>query len=140
MPWNGGPGAGFTTGRPWIRIGADAAHRNVEAQAADPDSVLACYRRLLATRRTTPALHGGSFVAVAVDVPDVLAWQRRTATETVLVLVNFSTESRSVRWTEPPDRISGPVPIVGTHREPSRPSGPNEITLRPLEGVVLGRG
>ena len=28
----------------------------------------------------------------------------------------------------------------GTHREPARPSGPDEITLRPLEGVVLGRG
>jgi alpha-glucosidase len=140
MPWNGGPGAGFTTGRPWIRIGADAASRNVEAQAADPHSVLACYRRLLAARRTTPALHGGSFVRVAVDVPDVLAWQRRTATDAVLVLVNFSIEPRSVRWTNPPDRESGLVPIVGTHREPSPPSGPNEITLRPLEGVVLGRG
>jgi alpha-glucosidase len=140
MPWNGGPGAGFTTGRPWIRIGADAASRNVEAQAAEPDSVLACYRRLLAARRASPALNGGSFMRVAVDAPDVLAWQRRTATETVLVLVNFSPETRSVQWTDPLNVAAGVAPIVGTHREPARPSGPNEITLRPLEGVVLGRG
>jgi alpha-glucosidase len=140
MPWSGGPGAGFTTGRPWIRIGDDAASRNVEVQAADPDSVLACYRRLLAARRATPALHGGSFVRVAVDAQDVLAWHRRSPTDAVLVLVNFAAEARSVRWSDPPGPASGLVPIVGTHRQPSRPSAPNEITLRPLEGVVLGGG
>jgi alpha-glucosidase len=140
MPWSGGPGAGFTTGRPWIRIGDDAASRNVEVQAADPDSVLACYRRLLLARRATPALHGGSFVRVAVDAPDVLAWQRRGPTDAVLVFVNFAAGARSVRWSDPPGHASGLVPIVGTHREPSHPSAPNEITLRPLEGVVLGGG
>ncbi|HET9519722.1 MAG TPA: alpha-glucosidase [Candidatus Limnocylindrales bacterium] len=140
MPWSGGPGAGFTTGQPWIRIGDDAASRNVEAQAADPDSVLACYRRLLATRRATPALHGGSFLRVAVDAPDVLAWQRRSPKDAVLVLVNFAAEARSVRWSDPPGQASGLVPIVGTHRDPAHPTAPNEITLRPLEGVVLGGG
>ena len=36
MPWTGGPGAGFTTGRPWQRIAPDAVTRNVAAQLADP--------------------------------------------------------------------------------------------------------
>ena len=51
MPWNGHPGGGFTSGRPWLPLAPDFASRNVERQAADPDSVLSFYRRLLQLRR-----------------------------------------------------------------------------------------
>ena len=36
MPWTRGPGAGFTTGRPWLRLGPDVATRNVRDAAARP--------------------------------------------------------------------------------------------------------
>ena len=48
MPWTAEAGHGFTTGRPWLRFGDDAADRNVATQTSDPDSVLATYRRLIA--------------------------------------------------------------------------------------------
>ena len=60
MPWTPEPGAGFTTGTPWLRFGPDVETRNVAAQGADPDSVLAAYRRILAVRRTLPALQVGA--------------------------------------------------------------------------------
>ena len=54
MPWNGAlaAGAGFTAPgvEPWLPFG-DVAACNVEAQRADPDSVLAFTRSLLALRR-----------------------------------------------------------------------------------------
>ena len=36
MPWTAEPGAGFTSGRPWLRFGPDVATRNVATEAADP--------------------------------------------------------------------------------------------------------
>ena len=52
MPWSAGaPGFGFTTGEPWLPFDAQAEQLNVEVQAADPTSVLATYKRLIATRR-----------------------------------------------------------------------------------------
>ena len=64
MPWSPGPGAGFTTGRPWLRLGPDTETRNVRTQAQDPDSVLSLYRRLIALRAATPALQVGSLELV----------------------------------------------------------------------------
>ena len=59
MPCDGSPGAGFTSGRPWLRLGPDASLRNVAAQRADPRSLLAFYQRLIRLRRETPALRLG---------------------------------------------------------------------------------
>ncbi|HYZ23011.1 MAG TPA: alpha-amylase family glycosyl hydrolase, partial [Rhodopila sp.] len=48
FPWELGPGAGFTTGRPWLRIGLDTP---LSAQRDDPGSMVSLYRALLALRR-----------------------------------------------------------------------------------------
>ena len=37
-----GPGAGFTSGQPWLRLGPDADARNVATQSGDPGR---CSRR-----------------------------------------------------------------------------------------------
>jgi alpha-glucosidase len=139
MQWTGGPGAGFTVGRPWLRIGPDAVTRNVAAQAADPGSVLATYRRLLAVRRESEALRLGTYRRVEGVGEDVLAYHRRTDADEVLVLVNFSPEPRPVEWSGD-DAVAGPWrSLVGTHRQPREPDGNSAISLRALEGVVLKR-
>ncbi len=63
MPWRPGPGAGFTSGRPWLRLGPDAATRNVSVQAGTPGSTLSVYRRLIALRAASPALQLGTLGA-----------------------------------------------------------------------------
>jgi alpha-glucosidase len=88
MPWQPGPNAGFTTGRPWLRMAPDAQTRNVALQAADPGSVLAAYRHLLALRKTLPALQVGGFRWIA-RASDVLVYARGTGAETVAVAINF---------------------------------------------------
>ena len=50
------PEGGFTTGRPWTRMAPDHATRNVAAQADDPASILALYRRLIWLRKGSAAL------------------------------------------------------------------------------------
>ena len=136
MQWEPGPGAGFTTGRPWLRLGPDADHRNVAAQAGDPDSVLAAYRRLLEFRRTAPALRTGSMQRRESGTPDVLAWTREADDQRLLVLVSFVGDDRTValhdvvpgvRWTA----------RVGSDREPASPGPDGRITLRSDEAVVL---
>jgi alpha-glucosidase len=134
MAWTAGPGAGFTTGRPWIRIGDDAADRNLAAQEGDPDSVLSAYHRLLALRRAVPALRRGSYEALDAGAPDVLAWRRSAAGSTVVVVVNFALADRqvTVAW---PDASRA---LAGTHLDPPAPDADGRLTLRPLEAVFLG--
>jgi alpha-glucosidase len=52
LPWTRGDGHGFTTGVPWLPFGADADERCVDAEQADPGSMLAFYRSTIALRRT----------------------------------------------------------------------------------------
>jgi alpha-glucosidase len=142
MQWSPGPGAGFTTGRPWLRIAADAQRRNVAAEMNDPGSVLSTYRRLLDARRAHPALRRGSLERLTVDAPDVLAWLRRDEDEVVAVFLNFAGSARTVSLrTSLPDRLAGGRSwraLVGTSIDPE---GPDDgiLALGPYAGTVLVR-
>jgi alpha-glucosidase len=61
--------------------------RNVEAQLADPASMLHFYQRVLALRRATPALHAGGFELVGHH-PGQLAFVRSSGAERWLVSIN----------------------------------------------------
>jgi alpha-glucosidase len=143
MPWTGGPGAGFTVGRPWLPLPLDAATRNVTAQRADPSSVLASYRRLLALRRATPALHAGGFRRLAPPPSGVLSYRRTHPAGDALVFVNFAARTSSVT-------VDGGRPgtrwrvVMGTHDPiPDTVRDGSRVRLRPLEAIILlpdGRG
>jgi len=136
MAWTGEPGAGFTTGRPWIRIGDVRAGRNVADESADPGSVLAAYRRLLAARRARPVLRVGTLETVDAGDSDVVAWIRRLGNDLALVAVNFATDDRRVTLPSPgADRQWRP--FAGTDPSPSGPTDGTHLTLRGLEGVLL---
>jgi len=58
MQWDSGPNAGFSSGTPWLPVHPKSPRVNVAAQEGDPESLLSCYRSLLAVRRGSPALQG----------------------------------------------------------------------------------
>ena len=138
MPWTSGPGAGFTTGRPWLRFGPDTETRNVLMGAADLDSVMACYRRVLAVRAAVPSLQVGAQDGLSTDHPDVVAYRRGAGPGSAVVVANLATSDSTtiVATGDPPgdQRRS----IVGTHRDPPPLLVADEsLTLRAQEVVVF---
>jgi alpha-glucosidase len=134
MPWDGGPGHGFTTGRPWLRFGDDADDRNVDAQIDDTGSVLATYRRLIALRRRSEALRSGTLRLLDVETPDVLAWSREVESERVVVVVNFADAPRDASIVLGGATYRG---LAGSHLDPPSPGPDGRLSLRPLEAVIL---
>jgi alpha-glucosidase len=65
MPWTDAPGRGSCDDgvQPWLPFGDPAI--NLEAQGADPRSMLALHRRLLALRRSSSDLLEGAYETVA---------------------------------------------------------------------------
>jgi len=60
MPWRTGAAhGGFTTGLPWLPLSAGNVARAVDSQDSDDNSLLSLTRRILALRRTAPALRHG---------------------------------------------------------------------------------
>jgi alpha-glucosidase len=133
MPWDEGPGAGFTTGEPWLPLNADHATRNVACQAADPASMLTLHRRLIALRRERPALAVGEYVAVAA-AGAVLAYERRLGDERLLVALNLSREPTTARLP-----AAGRV-LLSTHLDREGEAAGPEVALRAGEGVVVEAG
>ena len=62
VQWSSGTNAGFTDGEtPWFHINPNYTQINVEAQEADPDSLLNFYRRAIALRKGLSCVRNGKY-------------------------------------------------------------------------------
>src|SRR5450755_1040239 len=89
--------AGFTGGTPWLPVAPSYKARNVAMETSDPDSILSFYRRLLELRREEPALRDGQYVALNQDDANVFAFVRRFKGEAVVVAMNMSGATETVK-------------------------------------------
>jgi alpha-glucosidase len=133
MQWAPGPGAGFTTGNPWLPISSDHVTVNVQSESQDPDSLLRLYRELIWLRKRSPALTEGSYRAVEDPGRDVYAYLREVEGQRFLVALNFSLENASFRL---PGSGIGRVMLSTIRRAGSQQLDCDRFTLGSLEGVV----
>src|SRR5690625_632982 len=56
MQWNATEKAGFTTGTPWMKVNPNYEEINVEAERADPNSILNYYKELIRLREDNDTL------------------------------------------------------------------------------------
>jgi len=127
IPWEAAGTHGWPS-TPWLPWPPDPETRNVERQRADPGSMLHLYRRLLAVRRASPALHAGS--CRLLDAPaGVLAYERGAGAERWTVLVNFT--AAAVRCAAP-----GHVEVAS---DGNGEDAPFAGVLAPGQAVVLRR-
>lgn len=131
MQWTSGPGAGFTTGDPWLPLNADSDIVNVEAQLRDPDSMLQLYRDLLQLRRQAAALTSPHVRMHEASDENVLIFERTTGdgSETLTVALNFSDVPCSI------PELVGDI-VVSTHPRADG-SSHGSLHLGSNQGVIL---
>jgi oligo-1,6-glucosidase/alpha-glucosidase len=136
MQWTGEPGAGFSSARPWLPVHPGSARVNVEAQESDPGSLLNAYRSLLALRKESPALQGGSFEWIKDPhlSNDVVAYRRTLGGERADVFLNFA--KRMV----PVALGAGVEGTVFSNRRGERQRLSERYELGPYEGIVAFPG
>jgi alpha-glucosidase len=134
MQWSAAANAGFTTGSPWLPIAEDFRMRNVEAESADPKSILTLYRRLIHLRREQPALSIGAYAAIPAP-GDLLAYRRNFERgRRYLIVLNFGSEPATFQSTAVP--ASGRV-AVSTHLDREAEPFDGQVDLRADEGLVI---
>ena len=138
MPWDGGPGAGFTTAaEPWLPLNPDHATRNLVALSAEPGSILHLYQRLIALRRARRALHAGSYRPFPAP-EGVFAFLRQAPGEApLLVALNFAQEPRHLLL---PEEAGGAKLLLSTRRGVEPGNIGAALALAPQEGAVLALG
>ena len=119
MQWEDAPEAGFTTGVPWIEVNPNYREINVRRAQAEPDSILNFYRTLLALRQQTPALREGTFRLLLPEHPQLLAYERVSGAERVLVCCNFSDKAVEL----PPEITGVGLLTSGVHGSRMEPFG-----------------
>jgi alpha-glucosidase len=126
MQWRDAPGGGFTDPevRPWLPFG-DVHAFNVEAQRADPDSVLTLARALIALRRQEADLRTGSYRARPAP-EGVWAWNRG---DRHFVALNMTDEPVVVTEVEGAVRVGSGGSRTGEPVE-------GTLALAPWEGVI----
>ena len=96
IPWQAGaPAAGFTRGEPWLPMPDEHRAMAIDAQAADPGSVLARCRQLLGFRRAHPALRTGTITLRDAPAP-LWVFEREGDGERILCVLNLSNQPASL--------------------------------------------
>jgi alpha-glucosidase len=132
MQWSSAPGAGFTTGTPWLPLAADYQHHNVERQRQEPTSMLSLHRQLIALRRSEPALSVGTYTPVVSD-GDILAYIREAQGKRFLIVLNLGQHSGQLSLA-----ATGPGQIVvATETGRTQQRVADRLLLAGDDGVVI---
>ncbi|MEN9992914.1 MAG: hypothetical protein RLY83_484 [Actinomycetota bacterium] len=107
MLWNDGENAGFTTGKPWLKINDNYTEINAEAALADKGSVFWHYRDLIALRHSHDIVVNGTFDLLWPEHEQIFAYQRGLDGKTLTVVANFGDHAVSL----PSDLAAGEIVI-----------------------------
>jgi alpha-glucosidase len=133
LAWTDEPTHGFSASSlaPWLPLHHDARERNVAAQRADGRSLLTLTQRLVALRRTSPALRDGTFELIGRLPDPCLGYRRSAAGQTMAVIANLGAATETLTGFDDWRLVLG----TGLDRAPG--SVPAPLALGPHEAVLL---
>jgi len=91
VQWNGSANAGFTTGKPWIRVHDNFKEINVAAQEKDENSPLSFWKKMLKFRKQYPELTiEGNFKIWDMQNLETFTYTKEKDGKKLLVILNMS--------------------------------------------------
>lgn len=89
MQWDTTEQAGFTTGKPWMKVNPNYTEINAAEQVDCEDSIFNYYRKLIQLRKELPVLTDGKFTMLDMDHNQIFAYLRDNGEDKLLVVCNF---------------------------------------------------
>ena len=128
VQWSGEEHAGFTTGKPWMRVNENYKNINVADQKKSRDSVLAFWKSMIQIRKQYVELfmHGSYKVH---DSENEFSWtfEKRSKEDSLaIVILNFSEQDCDLKWPEGSNKSCSKL-IISNVKEPGE-------KLQPWEG------
>ena len=131
MQWDDSANAGFSTATPWIMVNPNYTKINAKDQVNREGSVFKYYQKLIRLRHESDLIVYGSYDLLLPDDKDIFAYTRTLGEEKLLVLCNFSENTREV---EIPEEFTAGHILISNYED----AGVNaKVTLRPYEAVVI---
>lgn len=133
MQWSDQRYAGFSQVEPQEKVVGNYRTINVEAQKADPDSILNYYRKIFQLRKSEQYKEifvYGKFVLLDQDHPDVFAYQRTLENNKIFVISNFT--DKQVSYPVSLGKVQEVISNTPTHQLKA-----DVVLLGPYESIVL---
>ena len=91
--WDSSVNAGFTMGKPWLKINPNYKTVNEAAEESDSNSVLNYFRKIVKLHKENPVLVYGKYTLLDEDNANVYAYTRELNAKKLLVLLNFKSKT-----------------------------------------------
>ena len=131
--WDTTANAGFTTGKPWLKVNPNYKTINVATEEMDPHSPLNYFRKMVKLRKSDLTLVYGKYTLLDKDNPQVYSYTREWKGEKLGVLLNFSMRPATVST----GAGSGSATVlIGNYPDAAAALG-GTVNLRPYEAYVF---
>ncbi|MBC2854615.1 MULTISPECIES: alpha-glucosidase [Cetobacterium] len=132
MQWNDSLNAGFTTGKPWLKVNSNYKNINVQSQIKDENSIYNHYKKLISLKKNSKTLTHGEFKLVLEDDKHVFAYLRELDNERYLILSNLSENEKKLNLSE--FNIKNEDIVLSNYKIIEKDL--KEFIVRPFESVV----
>lgn len=135
MQWDDTKNAGFSTDNTWLKVTSNYQSINVSAEEKNNNSCLNYFKKLTTLRNNNKDIWVyGTYTILDKDNPDVFAYTRESNGKKMLVLLNFSKETKNTNL-QLKNKIQ--KAILCNYETISKDNiKENTINLRPYEAVI----
>lgn len=132
MQWDDSENAGFTTGKPWLKVADNYKTINVKNELEN-GRIFPYYQALIRLRKEYEIIASGTYRGLLLEHPQIMAYVRELDKQQLLVMSNFYGETISLELPEEfkgrtADKLIGNGPMEALK---------DEITFAPYETVAF---
>jgi oligo-1,6-glucosidase len=137
IQWDNTANAGFTSGKPWLKVNPNYPQVNVAEQQNRPDSELNYFRQLVALRKSNLTLVYGDYTLLLPEHDALYAYLRCLDDEELLVLLNYSDQLIKVNTSDLSESLDAASLNLLINNYEDLAINNTSVTLQPYQAVII---
>ena len=131
MQWDSTENAGFTTGKPWLKVNKNYKFINVEDCLQDKDSIFYHYKKLIDIRKHNDTIIYGDYKLLLPEDKNVFAYSRELNGDKIVVVCNFYNKEVNLNFNEDFNNVEI---LLSNYKDSSILM--KDLKLRPYEAIM----
>ncbi|EKQ53598.1 MULTISPECIES: alpha-glucosidase [unclassified Clostridium] len=106
--WDDSESAGFTVGKPWLKVNNKYKTINLKSQIGDEDSLFNFYRSLIALRKSEEfkeAIVYGEFIPILQNYDNLIAFYREGSLKKIMLIANYQKKEQTIKLPKPYSQV-----------------------------------
>lgn len=131
MQWDSTENAGFTTGKPWLKVNKNYKFINAEDCLQDKDSIFYHYKKLINIRKHNDTIIYGNYKLLLPEDKNVFAYSRKLNGDKIVVVCNFYNKEINLNFKEDFNNVEI---LLSNYKDSSILM--KDLKLRPYEAIM----